>query len=64
MRHPAIVSVLILTAVAALGIAQDDQQPAAQKNLSATMNGYVFPTEGQDAAQQSKEEAGCYHGPR
>ena len=60
MRHMAIVSLLILTGVATLGIAQDEQQPAAQKSLSATMKVYVFPTEGQDAAQQSKEEAECY----
>ena len=48
---------LIVAAVAVTGAAQD--QPA-QKSLSATMNVYVFPTTGQDAAQQSKHEAECY----
>jgi hypothetical protein len=48
---------LIVAAVAVTGAAQD--QPA-QKSLSATMNVYVFPTAGQDAAQQSKHEAECY----
>jgi hypothetical protein len=52
---------IILTGAATFGIAQESQQPAAQKSLSATMNVYVFPTEGQDAAQQSKEEAECYN---
>ena len=60
MRPMTVVSLLVLTGVATLGIAQSDQQPAAQKSLSATMTVYVFPTEGQDAAQQSKEEAECY----
>ena len=37
-----------------------DDQPAAQKSLSSTIEVYVFPTEGQDASQQSKDEAECY----
>jgi len=61
MRHIAIASILIVTAVAVIGVAQDAQQPAAQKSLAATMNVYVFPTEGQEAAQQSMEEAECYN---
>ncbi len=32
-----------------------------QKTLAATMNVYVFPTEGQDSGTQSKEEAECYN---
>ncbi len=32
-----------------------------QKTLAATMDVYVFPTEGQDSSQQSKEEAECYN---
>ncbi|HET6278004.1 MAG TPA: glycine zipper domain-containing protein [Candidatus Polarisedimenticolia bacterium] len=35
-------------------------EPAAQKTLAATMNVYVFPTKGQDAQQQSQDEAECY----
>ena len=33
---------------------------AQQKSLSSTLEMYVFPTEGQDAEQQSKDEAACY----
>ena len=33
---------------------------AQGKSLSSTMEVYVFPTEGQDASQQSKDEAECY----
>ena len=37
------------------------QPPASsQKTLAATLNVYVFPTEGQDSSQQSKDEAECY----
>lgn len=36
------------------------QEPTGQKTLAATMNVYVFPTTGQDASQQSKDEAECY----
>ncbi len=32
-----------------------------QKTLAATMDVYVFPTEGQDSGTQSKEEAECYN---
>jgi hypothetical protein len=34
--------------------------PSGTKTLAATINVYVFPTEGQDAAKQSKDEAQCY----
>ena len=37
--------------------AETNQQP---KTLAATIGVYVFPTEGQDSAQQSKDEAACY----
>jgi len=52
------VATLFLVPVAAL--AQGTAPATAQKSLSATMNVYVFPTTGQDAAQQSKDEAECY----
>ena len=32
----------------------------AQQTLGSTMDVYVFPAEGQDASQQSKDEAECY----
>ena len=33
---------------------------AQQQSLGATMDVYVFPAEGQDSSQQSKDEAACY----
>jgi len=36
-------------------------EPSGQKTLAATMNVYVFPTKGQDAAKQSEDEAACYN---
>jgi hypothetical protein len=57
-RRQIIVMILIAVAVASLATAQSE--PAAQKSLAATLGVYVFPTQGQDAAQQSKDEAECY----
>lgn len=34
--------------------------PASAQTLASTIEVYVFPTEGQDASQQSKDEAQCY----
>jgi hypothetical protein len=36
------------------------QTAPAPKTLAATMDVYVFPTAGQDASQQSQDEAACY----
>ena len=36
------------------------QAQAGNPSLASTMDVYVFPTEGQDAAQQSTDEASCY----
>ncbi len=36
------------------------QEPAQQKSLASTLNVYVFPTAGQAADQQSKDEGECY----
>jgi hypothetical protein len=33
---------------------------AQQQSLGSTMDVYVFPAEGQDTAQQSRDEAACY----
>lgn len=33
---------------------------AQQQSLGSTMDVYVFPAEGQDEAQQSKDEVACY----
>jgi hypothetical protein len=35
-------------------------EAGSQKTLASTMDVFVFPTEGQDAEQQSKDEAACY----
>ncbi len=45
------------------GLAHAQAQPAApagEKSIAATLDVYVFPTEGQAAAQQSTDEAACY----
>ena len=59
-------SVVMLVAICVVAIPFAEAQappapPAAQKTLAATMNVYVFPTEGQAADQQSKDEAECYN---
>ena len=48
-------TIAILVAVAAPLVAN-----AQQQSLGSTMDVYVFPAEGQDSAQQSKDEAECY----
>ena len=60
--------VVFLASLAALLIvpvveapAQEMAQPTGQKTLAATMNVYVFPTQGQAAEQQSKDEMECYN---
>jgi len=51
----------VLSLVAAApAMAQEPAPPPAQKTLAATISVYVFPTQGQDAAQQSRDEAECY----
>jgi hypothetical protein len=40
---------------------QSSSGSTTQKTLAATIEVYVFPAEGQDAAQQSKDEAECYN---
>jgi len=42
-------------AIPALLMAQEPQ-----KSLSSTLDVYAFPSDGQDAAQQSKDESACY----
>lgn len=41
-------------------LATGQSSSAAPKTLAASMDVYVFPTEGQDATQQSMDEAECY----
>ena len=60
MRLNAICSLFLLIVVAAGGAVYAGDQAPAQKSLSSTIDVYVFPTKGQDASQQSKDEAECY----
>jgi hypothetical protein len=50
--------VALLVAPLSISIAQT--QPTG-KTLAATMDVFVFPSEGQNAEQQSKDEVGCYN---
>ncbi len=58
MKRMFLLGALILLMAVSLPVAQDS---SGQKTLAATMNVYVFPTEGQDSSQQSKDEAECYN---
>jgi len=58
MSKKRIVIAAALTAV--LLIPTPGLQAEGRKTLASTMDVYVFPTEGQDAGTQSKEEAQCY----
>ncbi len=49
-----VIAGLVLLAASAMPVA------AQQKSLASTMDIYVFPTEGQESTQQSKDEAECY----
>ncbi|MGE5276356.1 MAG: glycine zipper family protein [Acidobacteriota bacterium] len=55
-----ILSIAALIVLAAQVATQAQTQPAQPKSLSATMNVYVFPSKGQSASAQSKDEAECY----
>lgn len=46
--------------LALVGIAEAQDDSGGSKTLASTINVYVFPTEGQDANQQSMDEAACY----
>lgn len=50
----------VLAGIAMAGIAIPLATQAQQKSLASTMEMYVFPSEGQEASQQSKDEASCY----
>ena len=53
--------VLAVLMIACVGVAAAQTEPAQQKSLAATINVYVFPTEGQTPEQQSTDEAACYN---
>jgi len=44
----------------AVSSATAQQSPPGGKTLAATMDVYVFPSDGQESEQQSKDEASCY----
>jgi len=56
-----ITSIAVLLLLAGTLVVAQSEGTATQKTLAATMDVYVFPTEGQAADQQSKEEAECYN---
>ena len=56
-----VIALVTLIVLAAPSISLAQMAPASgQKTLAATMNIYAFPTKGQDASQQSQDEAACY----
>jgi len=59
MNSRIVIAIGLITAVAGAAMAQT--QPAPQKTLAATLETYVFPTEGQTPEQQSTDEAACYN---
>src|SRR5262245_8391801 len=58
---PAVSALMSLVLIAPAFAQAPAVQPATgQKTLAATINIYGFPTKGQDASQQSQDEAACY----
>jgi len=57
MRHFMIV---LAIAAAIPAAAQSTDSASSQKSLASTLEVYVFPTKGQEASQQSQDEAACY----
>ena len=55
MKQRFAIAITVACSVGLVGIAV-----AQGQSLSSTMEVYVFPTEGQDSSQQSKDEAECY----
>ncbi len=55
MKKIALVSLGLFLPLAALGL----DEPSGM-TLASTMDVFVFPTEGQEASQQSQDEAACY----
>jgi len=52
--------VLLIAAALILPMSVFAQSDPSGKTLAATMDVFVFPTEGQDAGQQSQDEVTCY----
>jgi hypothetical protein len=51
---------IIISVALALVAASLQAQQGGQKTLASTLEIYVFPAAGQDATQQSQDEAACY----
>jgi hypothetical protein len=51
---------VVITFVAGGGAYAQTEPPSGQRSLAATVDVYVFPSEGQTHEQQSKDEASCY----
>lgn len=60
MKRTFLIVVVGLTLLAPGLLGQHVVADSGQKTLAATMDVYVFPTAGQDAQQQSQDEAACY----
>jgi hypothetical protein len=54
--------IAVLTVILAIGGVVEAQSEGTQnqKTIAQSMDVYVFPTKGQDASQQSQDEAACY----
>jgi len=61
MKRALVIAGVIAFAALSLAVAQSETPSSGQKTLAATMDVYVFPTEGQAADQQSKDESECYN---
>lgn len=57
LHRSGVVVYLGLSAVAAMA---QQAPPSSEKSLAATLQVYVFPSNGQPASQQSKDEGACY----
>jgi hypothetical protein len=59
MKITTAIAIGLISTVA--GAVHAQTQPAPQKTLAATIDVYVFPSQGQTAEQQSMDEAACYN---
>jgi len=59
MRKP-IAAILVCLMLTSMTTAQVAPASSGQKSLAATLNVYVFPTQGQSPSQQSEDQASCY----
>lgn len=61
-KNMLLAGLLILPVVFSPQVSQGaDAATSGQKSLASTLNVYVFPSAGQNAAQQSKDESECYN---